>query len=108
VGLERGPLSLLSVSEELVEWKHSGSESRKPRLTAEGIRCADQATPSIRRIKVCTNFAGKGQSLGRYSSLVDGNHGVYYYYFSIVNQPCEEDRLTIGLSNGLFDSRSEC
>jgi hypothetical protein len=36
VGLERGPLSLLSISEELLEWKSSGSGSRKPRLTAVG------------------------------------------------------------------------
>jgi hypothetical protein len=34
--------------EELLEWKSSGSGFRKPRLTAVGIRCADQATPSIR------------------------------------------------------------
>jgi hypothetical protein len=34
VGLERGPLSLVSITEELFEWKNSGSESRKPRLPA--------------------------------------------------------------------------
>jgi hypothetical protein len=47
VGLERGPLSLLSITEKLLEWLSSGSGSRKPRLTAVGIRCADHATPSI-------------------------------------------------------------
>jgi hypothetical protein len=31
------------------EWKRSGSGSRKSRLTAVGIRCADHATPSIRK-----------------------------------------------------------
>jgi hypothetical protein len=31
VGLERGPLSLVSTNEELLEWKSSGSGSRKPR-----------------------------------------------------------------------------
>jgi hypothetical protein len=35
VGLERGPLSLVRITEELVEWKSRGSGSRKPRLTAE-------------------------------------------------------------------------
>jgi hypothetical protein len=40
VGLERGPLSFVRISEELLEWKSSGSGSRKPRLTAVGIRCA--------------------------------------------------------------------
>jgi hypothetical protein len=33
--------------EELLEWKSSGSGSRKPRLTAVGIRCADHMTPPI-------------------------------------------------------------
>jgi hypothetical protein len=44
--------------------------SRKPKLTALGIRCADHATPSI-LYKVGTNFAGKLRSLSRYSSLAD-------------------------------------
>jgi hypothetical protein len=49
VGLERGPLNLERITEELLEWKSSGSGSRKPRLTAVGIRCADNATFSIRK-----------------------------------------------------------
>jgi hypothetical protein len=49
VGLERGPLSLMRISEELLEWKCSGSGSRKSRLTSLGIRCADHATPSNRK-----------------------------------------------------------
>jgi hypothetical protein len=36
VGLERGPLSLVSITEELLEWESSGSGSRKPRLMALG------------------------------------------------------------------------
>jgi hypothetical protein len=49
VGLERGPLSLMRITEELLEWKISGSVSRKSKLTAVGIRCADHATPSVRK-----------------------------------------------------------
>jgi hypothetical protein len=49
VGLKRGPVSLVSITEELIEWQSSGSGSRKPRLLAVGIRCADHATPSIRK-----------------------------------------------------------
>jgi hypothetical protein len=49
VGLERAPLSLVSITEELLEWKSSGSRSRNPRLTTVGIRCADHATPLYRR-----------------------------------------------------------
>jgi hypothetical protein len=50
VGLEWGPRSLVSINEELLEWKNNSSGSRKPRLTDVGIRCADHATPSIRKI----------------------------------------------------------
>jgi hypothetical protein len=56
--------------------------SRKPRLTAVGIRCADHATPSTH--KVGTNFADKRRLLGRYSSLADYGHGVYYYYLLLL------------------------
>jgi hypothetical protein len=49
VGLERGPFSFVSITEELLEWKSSGSGSRKQRLTAVRIRCADYATPPIRK-----------------------------------------------------------
>jgi hypothetical protein len=56
---------LLRITEELLEWKSSGSGSRKPRLTAVEIRCADYATPSIR--KSYTNFADKRRSLGQFA-----------------------------------------
>jgi hypothetical protein len=45
VDLERGPLILLSITEELLEWKSSVSGSRKSRLTAVGIRCVDTLYP---------------------------------------------------------------
>jgi hypothetical protein len=44
----------------------SGLENRD--LTAVGIRCADHATPSIRK---SWHYADKRRSLGRYSSLAD-------------------------------------
>jgi hypothetical protein len=47
VGLERGPLSLVRITEELLEWKSSSSGSVKPRLRPWVIRCADHATTSI-------------------------------------------------------------
>jgi hypothetical protein len=36
VGLDRGLLNLVSITEDLLEWKSSGSGSRKPSLTAVG------------------------------------------------------------------------
>jgi hypothetical protein len=49
VGLGWDPLSIVRITEELLEWKSSGSGFRKSRLTAVGIRCADHAAPSIRK-----------------------------------------------------------
>jgi hypothetical protein len=69
VGLERGSLSLVRITEELLEWKSSSSGSRKSRLPAVWIRCAHHANPVSG--KVGTNFADKRRSLGRYSSLAD-------------------------------------
>jgi hypothetical protein len=68
VGLERGPLNLVKITEELLEWKNSDSESRKSSLMAVGIRCAGHATSVA---NVVTNFGGMLPSLGGYSSLAD-------------------------------------
>jgi hypothetical protein len=47
VGLERGPLSLVSTTEELLERKSSGS-CLENRETAGGIRHADHVELSVR------------------------------------------------------------
>jgi hypothetical protein len=47
VGLKWGPLSLVNITENLLEWKSSRSGSRKSRLMAVRILCADHATFSI-------------------------------------------------------------
>jgi hypothetical protein len=60
VGLELGPLSLVRITEELFEWKSSCSGSRKSRLTAVGIRCADHATPSISKKLALTSLTSGG------------------------------------------------
>jgi hypothetical protein len=48
VDLERGPLSLRRIIEELLEWKSSDS-GQENRINGRGIRCTDQVTPSIRK-----------------------------------------------------------
>jgi hypothetical protein len=74
VGLERGPLSLVSIIEELLERKSCGSglENR------ESGRRDPSRWPrgSIYQQKVGNHFADKRRSLGGSSSLADLNHGV--------------------------------
>jgi hypothetical protein len=74
VGLERGPLSLVSIINELRGRKSSGSGLE---IREYGHRDLSH----LRRVtlypqKVGNNFADKRQSLGWYSSLADLGHGV--------------------------------
>jgi hypothetical protein len=67
VGLERGPLSLVSTTEELlVKKKSSGSGSEN---LGYGRRGSTALTPLYPQ--KLANFADKRRSLGRYSSFAD-------------------------------------
>jgi hypothetical protein len=64
MGLERCPLSLVNITEELLHRKSRGSRSRKLRLTAVGIRFADHATPIYQQKLALTSPTSGGRSVG--------------------------------------------
>jgi hypothetical protein len=87
MGQERGPLSLVSTTEELLDRKVA-APVQKTEDTAIRIRHTDHVAPSIPQ-QVGNHFADKRQSLGRYSSLADSGHGVIFLvllvYYGITN-----------------------
>jgi hypothetical protein len=96
VDLERGPLSLVRTTEELLG-RNSSGWSRKPRLTTWGIRCADHASPSIRRS--WHYFANKRRSLGRHSSLADQNHSFFIARVSVIKMKSSAEEIVSGLDS---------
>jgi hypothetical protein len=71
VGLEQGPLSLVSTIEELLERKSSGS-GLETENTAVGIRCSDHTTPQTKAMKF---------SLFLVFTVLKHKYNIPYYYY---------------------------
>jgi hypothetical protein len=63
------------IIEELLEWKSSGS-GKENRINDRGIRCADHATPSIRKMLALTSPKSSGRSVDIVRLRTKG-HGVF-------------------------------
>jgi hypothetical protein len=79
VGPERGPLSLASTIEKLLETKSSGSDLENEIKAVGELPLWLRDTPLS--VKVGTNFADKRRSLGWYSSLAESGQGVRFFFF---------------------------
>jgi hypothetical protein len=77
VGLERGPLSLVRIIEELLEWK-SGCSSLENRINHRGDPLR-WPRDTLYQQKVGTNFADMRRSLGIVCLRTKG-HGVLVFY----------------------------
>jgi hypothetical protein len=77
VGLERGPLSLESATEELLGRNSNSSGLQSRDYGRRGSAALTALHPSIRK---SLHFVDKRRSLGQYSFLADSGHWVCFFY----------------------------
>jgi hypothetical protein len=81
VGLERGPLSLVSTTEELLDRKVA-APVWKTENTALGIRHTNHVAPSVRKKLVITSPTSGGRSVG----IVRPRTQIMEFSFSFINK----------------------
>jgi hypothetical protein len=80
VGLERGPLSLVKTTEELLGRNSSGSGLETREYGRGDSSRWPRATLYPQKKLALTSLTSGGRSVGRYSSLADSGHGVQFSY----------------------------
>jgi hypothetical protein len=78
VGLERGPLSLVNTTEELLEIKNSGS-GLETENTVVGIRHADNVAPTISKNLALSSPTSGGRSVGIVRSRTQATEFSFLY-----------------------------
>jgi hypothetical protein len=83
VGLERGPLSLVSTIEALLGRKSSGY-GLEIENTAVGICCADHATPLYPQKLALTSPTNGGRMVGIVLTWTQATEGFFFFFFFLV------------------------
>jgi hypothetical protein len=83
VGLERGPLSLVSTIEELLERKSSGSGLKSRDFTAVGIRRADHAARLYPQKLALTSPTSGSRSVGIVRSRTQATEFVFIVHYHV-------------------------
>jgi hypothetical protein len=84
VGLERGPLSLVSTTEELLEGKSRGTGLDNRDYGRRGIHCADYATPLYPQQLALTSPTSGDRSVGIVHSLTQATEYVLIIIIIII------------------------
>jgi hypothetical protein len=102
VGLERGPLNLMSTIQELLGRKSSGSGLESREYDRRDPSCWPRGT--LYPQKFGTNFADMRRSLSGHSSLTDSGHGVFCLFVVRSNVVRLEVHMAMAVSMNTFQT----